>query len=104
MTYYVFLFKGGLRTSELSKEYSDRFVNWAKMVASPKVPGNRFKQEGKVVSSKGVDDLEFNKDTVDGYIVIEADDYGSAVEISKGCPILENNGTVEIREMVLPGA
>ena len=53
MTYYVFLFKGGLRTSELSKEYSDRFVNWVKMVASDRIPGNRFKQEGKVVSAKG---------------------------------------------------
>jgi hypothetical protein len=104
MTSYVFLFKGGFRTSELSKKYSDRFVNWAKIVASLKIPGNRFKQEGKVVSSKGVDDLKFNKDTVGGYIVIEADDYGSAVEISKGCPILENGGSVEIREIVQPGA
>jgi hypothetical protein len=104
MTFYVFLFKGGLRTSELSKEYLDRFVNWAKMVSSPKIPGNRFKQEGKVVSSEGVDDLKFNKDTVGGYIVVEADDYGTAVEISKGCPILENAGSVEIREIVPPNA
>jgi hypothetical protein len=104
MTFYMFLFKGGLRTSELSKEYSDRFVNWAKMVASPKMPGNRFKQEGKVVSSRGVDDLKFNKDTVGGYMVVEADGYGGAVEISEGCPILENAGSVEIREIVPPGA
>jgi len=103
MTYYVFLFKGGLRTSELSKEYSGRFVNWARMVASDKIPGNRFRQEGKVVSSNGVDDLKFNKDTVGGYIVIEADDYAGAVEIAKGCPILENAGSVEIREIVPPG-
>ena len=103
MTYYVFLFKGGLRTSELSKEYSDRFVNWARRVASDKIPGNRFRQEGKVVSSNGVDDLKFSKDTVGGYIVIEADDYARAVEVSKGCPILENGGSVEIREIVPPG-
>ena len=35
-----------------------------------------------------------------GYIIVEADNYEKTVEIAKGCPILENNGTVEIREIV----
>ncbi len=100
LTLYAFLFKGGLRTSELTLEYSSRFVEWAGKVASGKIPGSRFKQEGRVISKKGVRTMDFGSDTVGGYIIVEADSYEKAVEIAKGCPILENNGTVEIREIV----
>jgi len=100
MTSYAFLFKGGLRTSELTKEYSNRFVEWASQVASNKTQGSRFKQEGRVVSAKGVRPMDFGRNTVGGYIIVEADGYEKAVEIARGCPILENKGTVEIREIV----
>jgi hypothetical protein len=100
MTLYAFLFKGGLQTSELTREYSNRFVEWASKVASSKAEGNRFKQEGRVVSTKGVGTMSFGSDTVGGFIIVEADNYEKAVEIAKGCPMLENNGTVEIREVV----
>ena len=100
MTLYAFLFKGGLRTNELTREYYSRFVEWASKVASSKIVGSRFRQEGKVVSKNDVRLLNFDSDTVGGYIVVEADSYEKAVEIAKGCPILENNGTVEISEIV----
>lgn len=100
MTSYALLFRGGLRKSELTREYSNRFVEWASKVASSKTQGNRFKQESRVVSTKGVGTMDFGNDTVGGYIIVEADNYEKAVEIAKGCPILENNGTVEIREIV----
>lgn len=75
-------------------------MEWAGKVASGKIPGSRFKQEGRVISKKGVRTMDFGSDTVGGYIIVEADSYEKAVEIAKGCPILENNGTVEIREIV----
>ena len=37
------------------------------------------------------------KDMVGGYIVVEANDLAHAVELSKGCPILEVGGSVEVR-------
>jgi len=37
------------------------------------------------------------KDIIGGYIVVEAKDLDEAVEISKGCPILEVGGSVEVR-------
>jgi hypothetical protein len=37
------------------------------------------------------------KDVVGGYVVIEAADLAQAVELSKGCPILEVGGSVEVR-------
>jgi hypothetical protein len=100
MTSYALLFKGGRRTSELTKEYFARFAGWAASVSSSQVPGNRFKQEGRQVSANGVAELKFGDDTVGGYIIIEAENYEHAVKIAKDCPILENNGTVEIREVL----
>ncbi|AGP38069.1 hypothetical protein SCE1572_28525 [Sorangium cellulosum So0157-2] len=34
---------------------------------------------------------------VGGYMLIEAEDLAHAVELSKGCPILERGGSVEVR-------
>jgi hypothetical protein len=100
MPYYALLFKGGLPHAELTKEYFDRFVEWAMRVAANDIPGNRFKQEGKVVSSERVDDLRFGDDTVGGYLMIEADNYDTAVDVAKRCPILEHGGSVEVREVI----
>ena len=102
MPTYAFLFKGGLPHSELTKEYFDRFMEWARKVAANKAPSLRLKQEGRTVSAAGIGNLKFNKDTVGGYITVEADNYDRAIEIAKDCPILENNGSVEIREMIVP--
>jgi hypothetical protein len=56
---------------------------------------------GKVVSGKQkvVNDGPYAeaKDVVGGYIVVEVNDLAHAVEISKGCPILEAGGSVEVR-------
>lgn len=60
--------------------------------------------EGKVVrgSKKVVSDGPFmeGKEMVGGYLACKADSLEEAVEISKGCPILEfDNGIVEVREI-----
>lgn len=100
MASYALLFRGGKLRSELTKEYNDRFVGWVGRVASARIPGNRLEQDGMLVSAQNVVALSFNKDMIGGYIVIEADDYGAAVTIAKGCPILENNGAVEVRQII----
>jgi len=57
-------------------------------------------QEGRLVSAKGVTNLTFDKDTIGGYITVESESYEKAVAIAKGCPILENDGYVEVREVM----
>ena len=37
------------------------------------------------------------KDVVNGFTLIDAKDLAQAVELSKGCPILEAGGSVEVR-------
>ena len=51
--------------------------------------------------SKAVTDGPFaEKDMVGGYTLLEAKDLAHAVEISKGCPILEFGGHVEVRPIM----
>lgn len=40
------------------------------------------------------------KEIVGGYTVIEARDLEEAVELSKGCPIFDGEGAVEIRPVM----
>jgi len=63
--------------------------------------GERLDGMGKVVrgKSKSVSDGPYIevKDFVQGYMLLEAKDLDQAVELAKGCPVLESDGTVEIR-------
>jgi hypothetical protein len=40
------------------------------------------------------------KDVVGGYTLVEARDLEHAVELSKGCPIFEREGAVEVRPVM----
>lgn len=68
------------------------------------VPGLPLQPEGKVVSGGGelITDGPFTegKEIVGGYVLVEARDMDHAVELSKGCPIFEFDGTVEVREAI----
>lgn len=63
--------------------------------------GQPISPEGKVVrgTKKVVTDGPYveAKDMVLGFIVVEARDLAQAVELSRGCPMLAGDGSVEIR-------
>ena len=103
MNTYVVLFRGGLPKEKLTNDYLNRFTNWAKDVSKDMRLGNRLKPEGKIISGKNgenISNVEFSTSLVGGYMVIEADDYDSAVSKLRSCPIFENGGSVEVREVV----
>jgi hypothetical protein len=86
----------------------EKWVAWFKDLGSKgriKNPGLPLEPDGKVVSgpAKDVKDGPFAeaKDVVGGFIVVEASDLAHAAELSKGCPILEVGGTVEVRPVQL---
>ena len=66
-----------------------------------KDPGHPLEHTGKVVKGKhkAVTDGPYAeaKDVIGGFTVIEAKDLAQATELSKGCPILEVGGSVEVR-------
>ena len=66
--------------------------------------GQPLEHAGKLVKGKQkiVTDGPFAeaKDVVGGYTLIEARDLDQAVELSKGCPIFEREGSVEVRPVM----
>ena len=67
------------------------------------VGGQPLTEEGSVIHGKKkmVTDGPFaeSKEIVGGYLLIKAADLKEAVELSKGCPLLEHDGLVEVREL-----
>jgi hypothetical protein len=62
--------------------------------------GSRLKFEGKVVKANNVvTDGPYAeiKEGLGGYIIVKASNFEEAVEIAKGCPVLQMGGSVEIR-------
>jgi hypothetical protein len=63
--------------------------------------GERLDGTGKVVKGKAKTVIDGPyvevKDFVQGYLLVEAKDLDQAVELAKGCPVLNLDGTVEIR-------
>ena len=64
-------------------------------------PGQPLDQAGKVVRGpkRAVTDGPFieAKDLVAGFVMVEARDLAHAADLAHGCPILDGDGTVEVR-------
>jgi hypothetical protein len=111
MSDFVFLFRASgaaqqqaMGTPERAQQSMQRWLAWIRELEAKghlKNPGQPLAPEGRVVrgSSKLVTDGPFieGKDLVLGFIVVEARDLDQAVELSKGCPMLAGEGSVEVR-------
>jgi hypothetical protein len=63
--------------------------------------GERLDVTGKVISgkSKAISDGPYVevKDFIQGYLIVNALDMEQALELAKGCPVLDSDGSVEVR-------
>jgi len=109
MSEYVYLYRGGDagRSPENVQQTMQKWMTWLKGLAEKghiKDQGQPLEPGGKLVrgKQKAVTDGPFAeaKDIVGGYTLIEACDLDQAVELSKGCPILEVDGAVEVRPVM----
>lgn len=110
MTDFLYLFRGGNPTppatpAEMQAEMQ-KWVGWMKALgAKGQLKGGEpLDRSGKVVrgTAKTVTDGPYAeaKDLVGGYLIVTAKDLNEAVELSRGCPILEHDsGTVEVRAL-----
>ncbi len=111
MKEYLLLFRGGRAemessSPEQSQAHMQRWMNWMETLSKEGkfVGAQPLSKEGKIVagSKKVISDGPFmeGKEMVGGYLICKADTFGEAVEISKGCPLLEyEDGVVEVREI-----
>ena len=113
MSEFVFLYRGGEQESnpERAQRMMEKWMAWLKGLAGSghiKDRGQPLERTGKVVRGrqKVVTDGPFaeTKDVVGGYTLIEARDLNQAVELSKGCPIFEVDGSVEVRPVAILSA
>jgi hypothetical protein len=109
MSEFVFLYRGGEdgRSPEQAQQIMQKWVTWLKDLGAKghiKDQGQPLERSGKLVkgTKKTVTDGPFAeaKDVVGGYTLIEAKDLAQAVELSKGCPIFEYDGAVEVRPVM----
>lgn len=111
MKKFMYLFRGGnARMAALSPEekqaHMQKWSTWMKGLAEKGqlVDGLPLSQEGKRVKERGniVSDGPYTEgnEIVGGYLIVNADNVESAVEISKGCPIFDNQGEIEVREIL----
>ncbi|WP_437720198.1 YciI family protein [Sorangium sp. So ce861] len=109
MNEFMYLFRGSDVSGSPAEmqQHMGRWTAWVKELTEKghlKRPGSPLEPTGKVIQGKqkAVVDGPFAeaKDVVGGYLVLEAEDLAHAVELSKGCPILERGGSVEVRPIL----
>jgi len=110
MASFMFIFRGGVdaRDAKVSPEemqqHMQKWMTWFERLeasgafkgqGAPLQPGGKSVRGQKRVVADGP--YGEAKDLVGGYAVIEAKDLDAAVEIARGCPTYEKDGTVEVR-------
>ena len=111
MEKFMYLFRGGenhvhnAADSEKAKKNMQAWMNLMQSLQQKGIlaGGEPLQPTGKNVNGKKkiVSDGPFTeaKEMVGGYLIVNAKDINEAVELSKGCPIFEEDGNVEIRQL-----
>ena len=107
MTNFLYLFRGGdaPSTPAAMEQTMQKWGAWMKDLGQKGhfKGGEPLESGGKVLrgKSKTVTDGPYPeaKDVVGGYLLVTAENLDHAVELSKGCPIFDTNGTVEVRQI-----
>jgi len=117
MTAFVYLYRStneasraAMGSPEQMQKSMQKWMAWMKTLADRghvKDQGLPLERTGKTVSGKqkAVTDGPYaeSKDVVGGFTIVEARDIAEAVELSKGCPIFEGGGVVEVRPVLQTG-
>jgi hypothetical protein len=108
MSEYMYLFRGGeipaaQRSPEKMQAHMQKWLDWIQSLSQQGqfIAGQPLQSGGQVVAggAKVITDGPFaeGKEIVGGYLIVRAADLPEAVEMSKGCPIFEHGGSVEVR-------
>jgi|SRR5579862_4655523 len=114
MSQFLYLYRAtaassqeAMGTPEKAQQSMQRWMHWmAELEAHGhlKDRGQPLEPGGKVVRGhqKTVTDGPYTeaKDLVGGFSLVEAKDLDEAVKLSRGCPILDGGGSVEVRPIM----
>lgn len=110
MEKFILLFRGGnthisTANTQAAMDIIQTWNDWMQGLAEKgiltggdalQVSGMNVKSTKKVVSEGP---YAVGNELVGGYLIVNAKDINDAVEISKGCPILNEDGSVEVRQI-----
>lgn len=99
MPNYVFAYHGGgaPETPEEGQKVMAAWMAWYETMGPAIVDGGAPVGMSKTVTADGVLD-NGGANPLSGYTVVKADSMDEAIAMAKGCPILTNNGTIEVAE------
>jgi hypothetical protein len=113
MSEYVLLYRAtpeardAAMTGERAKQSMAKWQAWMKDLADKGQLRNRglpLERPGRVVRGKKkmVTDGPFaeSKEVIGGFSIVEAKDIDEAARIAEGCPILDGEGSVEVRPVM----
>ena len=109
MNDFLLIYRGSAppASPDQAQQRMQKWTTWLKELSEQghvRDAGHPLEQTGKTVKghSKHITDGPYaeTKDIIGGYSIIAARDLGHAAELSKGCPIFEFGGQVEVRPIM----
>jgi len=108
MEKFILLFRGGnthisTANSQAAMDVIQKWNDWMQGLAEKGIlaGGDALQVSGKSVkgTKKIVSDGPYaeGNELVGGYLIVNAKNINDAIEISKGCPVLNEDGSVEVR-------
>jgi hypothetical protein len=102
MANYMFAYSGGNGVAADPAERDAQMAKWGQwfgQLGSAVVDGGAPTGTAKTVSSGGSVSDGGSRDLT-GYSIVSAESLDSAVELAKGCPVLEVGGAVDVYEAI----
>ena len=101
MPKFIFAYHGGgmPETPEEGEKAMAAWGAWYESMGSAIADGGAPVGMSNTVTASGVEE-NGGSNPLSGYTVVEAADITAACEMAKGCPILNDNGTVEVAPIV----
>ena len=112
MKEYLLIFRGGdaarINAQNNPEEWQAHMMKWKTWMEDlgkqgKFIGGQPLAQNGSVINGtkKKITDGPFaeGKEIVGGYLMIRANDLDEAVKLSNSCPVLDHDGSVEVREI-----
>ena len=103
MAKYLFVFHGGgsmPKTDAEKAQVMDAWGKWMGGIGSALVDGGHPVGKSSTVHSDGSVTDDGGANPVSGYTLVEAPTLKDALAYAKACPILANNGSVEVAEAI----
>jgi hypothetical protein len=106
MEKFMFLFRGSDvyqpgQSPEAFLALKEKLVHWITGLSERgvHVASEPLQPTGKQITKNMVADAPFGagREIIGGCTIVQANDISEAIEIAKGCPILETNANIEVR-------